>query len=146
VEVVSELFFNKINIPADVEACWEWTAHRCKGGYGRFNSRMVGTGLAHRISYMLLVGPIPEDKELDHLCRNKGCVNPMHLEPVAHRENCRRGMVGESARRRNLAKKHCLRGHLLDVDNTYIDGKGKRSCLACRRLAAKRYRERRRLK
>jgi hypothetical protein len=72
------------------DGCWEWTAGRSGGpGYGAFSlgQRKVG---AHRWSYENFVGPIPEGLELDHLCRNPGCVNPDHLEPVTRSENIRR--------------------------------------------------------
>ena len=84
--------------------CWEWTADRAKSGHGRI--RVDGrTQMAHRIAYELLVGPIPEGLELDHLCRNTCCVNPDHLDPVTHLENMRRGfspsMIVSQAKRRS---------------------------------------------
>lgn len=68
--------------------CWEWTAHRTRLGYGRFYAgRYVQ---ASRWSFEFFRGPIPDGLEIDHLCRNRACVNPDHLEPVSHAENCRR--------------------------------------------------------
>lgn len=64
--------------------CWEWTGQK-DSGYGRYSGRP-----AHRVTYEVLVGPIPDGLTLDHLCRNKGCVNPDHLEPVTSSENTRR--------------------------------------------------------
>jgi hypothetical protein len=65
--------------------CWVWLGSRSPEGYGR-----IGVAYAHRISYERHVGPIPEDLHIDHLCRNKTCVNPEHLEPVTQAENQRR--------------------------------------------------------
>jgi len=107
--------------------CWEWTACRTKSGYG-----IIGAGgrhaYAHRVAYELCVGPIPEGLTLDHLCRNRGCVNPAHLEPVTMRENLRRGdsPVGREAR-----QTHCLRGHPLSGPNLRTDRRGHRYCRAC---------------
>lgn len=69
--------------------CWLWTGTMHKKGYGQFwdGSAIVG---AHRASYVLLVGPIPESLTIDHLCRVPACVNPAHLEPVTASENSRR--------------------------------------------------------
>lgn len=65
--------------------CWNYDGRLDRDGYGR-----AAKGLVHRLSYEALVGPIPEGLELDHLCQNRACYNPAHLEPVAHAENMRR--------------------------------------------------------
>jgi hypothetical protein len=78
-------FWSKVDQGED---CWRWTACT-SNGYGRFSVKRQPV-LAHRFAYELLVGPIPEGLELDHLCRNRWCVNPDHLEPVTHDENVRR--------------------------------------------------------
>jgi hypothetical protein len=77
-------------IHVDPSGCWLWTASRDRGGYGHvgWEGKVV---TAHRLVYRLLVGPIPGDSPLDHLCRVRHCVNPEHLEPVTNRENSRRG-------------------------------------------------------
>ena len=97
-------FWAKVNpngpIPAnrpELGPCWEWTAYRLHNGYGVFSigSRTDGTRrviLAHRIAYERLVGLIPEGVQSDHLCRNRPCIRPTHIEPVTQRENGRRGV------------------------------------------------------
>lgn len=76
------------------DGCWEWTASRTLDGYGQIHigpDRQMGYG--HRVVYEMLVGPIPEGLQLDHLCRNRGCTRPDHLEPVTQAENLRRGRL-----------------------------------------------------
>jgi len=108
--------------------CWEWTAHRDRGGYGKFGMDAV-VSYAHRVAYGLLIGPIPEGLVLDHLCRNPPCVNPDHLEPVTIGENVRRGR----ARVRNAVKTNCPQGHEYTEENTYLYDR-RRYCRACRRV------------
>lgn len=74
--------------------CWSWTAYRSKKGYGSVATGTGKSALAHRFVFELLIGPIPEGLELDHLCLNTSCVNPEHLEPVAGAENLRRRYEG----------------------------------------------------
>ena len=122
------------------EGCWEWIAFRTKDGYGRFR---VGGGkvLAHRFAYELLVGPIPEGLESDHLCRNRGCVNPAHLEPVTQQVNRLRG-VGLPAL--SARKTHCKNGHPFNAANTYHRRDGDRECRTCKVAGHMRYSARRR--
>lgn len=81
---------------AGVEDCWQWTGFVLASGYGQIASRVKptssGTRLAHRVAYELLIGDIPEGLVLDHLCRNRTCVNPWHLDPVTPLVNTRRGL------------------------------------------------------
>lgn len=111
--------------------CWLWGG-TTSNGYGQLR-REGHIIMAHRFSYQLVVGPIPEGLELDHLCRNPPCVNPAHLEPVTHGENMRRAMP------RNRGKTHCLSGHPYSEDNTYTYPNGRRDCKICRRAASLRY-------
>lgn len=113
------------------DGCWEWTAGRTGGGYGAI---MVEgrQSTAHRVVYEVFVGPIPIGLDLDHLCRNRGCVRPDHLEPVTRRENLLRG---ETLAARHAAKTHCDAGHELTVENVYErKDKPGRMCRECRRL------------
>lgn len=81
-------FWTKVHLPSD-DGCWVWTASQNGTGYGALT--IAGARkLAHRLAYAHLVGPIPDGLDLDHLCRNRMCVNPAHLEPVTRRENLRR--------------------------------------------------------
>lgn len=121
----SAAFWPKVRM---THTCWIWTAARNRHGYGLFPYDR-GT-LAHRAAYELLVGQIPNGRELDHLCRNPSCVNPAHLEPVVHRENMLRG---DTLGGRNAAKTHCVNGHEFTPENTYVFPNGHRKCRACKR-------------
>jgi len=110
--------------------CWEWRAYRRPNGYGQFDTlKVLGTNLAHRAAYLLLVGPIPAGLTLDHLCRNRGCVNPSHLEPVTAGENVLRG-IGPTAA--NARRTHCIHGHPFSGGNLYMHPSGQRMCRTCR--------------
>jgi len=117
--------------------CWLWTGPVDSRGYGRH-----GAPLAHRLVYEILIGPIPNDMELDHLCRIPRCVNPSHLEPVTHAENVRRGEVGAINRARQKALTVCKRGHEFTPENTRIDRRGDRSCRECSRALHRSYYQR----
>jgi len=119
--------------------CWEWVGHRSRGGYGKIvMPRTHGTWesgspksvFVHRVAYEVFVGPIPDGLHLDHLCRNRACCNPEHLEPVTNRENLLRG---ESFSAVNARKTECVNGHAFDAANTYVTRQGHRACRACAR-------------
>ena len=81
-------------IQRNEQGCWIWTGCLDTGGYAHkgFRGR---THKAHRLAYEWIVAKVPDGMELDHLCRNRSCVNPAHLEPVPHQVNCQRGQVGK---------------------------------------------------
>lgn len=112
--------------------CWLWTGSLDRRGYGQFTVNYADgsrrTLRAHRFVYELLIGQLPAELTLDHLCRVRHCVNPDHLDPVLHRDNVRRGEAGVN----NASKTHCSRGHEFTPENTHWDGR-QRNCRTCRR-------------
>lgn len=113
----------------DANGCWPWRGRKNPKGYGQLAIHGA-IEPAHRAVYELLVGPIPPERELDHLCRNRSCVNPAHLEPVSHRENTLRSPTSPTAV--NARKTHCIHGHEFTPANTYVQTGGGRGCRACR--------------
>lgn len=120
----------------DANGCWIWQRSTLKAGYGCI--RVEGkTRTVHSVAFELFEGEVPEGLELDHLCRVRACCNPMHLEPVTHRENILRG----ASRAAKAAVTHCPRGHAYDASNTYRY-QGRRFCRACQRAAGRAYKQR----
>jgi hypothetical protein len=114
--------------------CWIWQGSMYENGYGKYGKRGF---MAHRLAYELAIGDVPSDMCLDHLCRNRACINPAHLEIVTMSENLRRG---ESFSGKNARKTHCIHGHNFTNANTYIHPKrGSRLCRQCRDINADRY-------
>ena len=110
--------FLRLCEPEPMSGCWIWTGARDRLGYGQFNGPDLR---AHRSSYLLFVGPIPEGKELHHICGMRPCVNPAHLRPVTHKEN-----MEQSWPARKLT---CRYGHPL----TRFGASSQRRCLTCRK-------------
>jgi hypothetical protein len=119
----------------NANGCIEWKG-RTQFGYGRaqYAGRQVQ---AHILAWEIHKGPVPEGLDLDHLCRNRRCLNPLHLEPVTLVENV---MRGESPPAKNARKLQCDRGHDFDEKNTAVRPNGHRHCRTCRNLAARNYR------
>lgn len=107
--------------------CWKWKAGKTNKGYGAFYINQK-QHTAHRLSYRLFVGEIPIGLDLDHLCRNRDCCNPSHLEAVTRRENLLRGNTIPAL---NATKTHCKHGHEFTPENTIIKKTGSRDCRLC---------------
>lgn len=112
--------------------CWVWQGGLSSNGYGTFSGSEHGTVAAHTYAYRDKQGFIPAGLELDHLCRNRACVNPAHLEPVTHQVNVLRGTAPPAV---NAAKTHCKRGHEFTPENTVIKSGPRRECRTCKRVA-----------
>ena len=108
------------------EGCWLWLGEAHRAGYGATKVKSK-TCMAHRVAYAAFIGPLCKGAEVDHLCRNRCCVNPWHLELVSHRENVVRSdnFIGIHAR-----KTHCVHGHELSEENIYRRG-ARRVCRRC---------------
>ena len=119
-------FWAKVAFSDETE-CWYWTASFNRDGYGQFKILGSYEG-AHRWAWECCNGPVPEGMELDHLCRNRRCVRPDHLDAVTHRENCRRGSRGLL---RSPAEQ-CVRGHEFTPINTRLSQR-ERICRSCAR-------------
>lgn len=111
-------------------ACWEWTASIQCHGYGKFwlNGR---SELTHRVSYENIHDKIPKGLVINHLCRNRKCCNPDHLEVISQGENIRKGLSGFLSGLQQRLKTHCKQGHKYTKKNTYIYSNGSRACKIC---------------
>lgn len=126
-------FFTKADLGKD---CWNWNGSMYANGYGKIGKAGY---MAHRVAYELTKGSVPEDMALDHLCRNRKCINPDHLEIVTLVENV---MRGESQHAKNAKKTHCINGHEFNEANTYKRrDRNTRECIACRNVTNSRYLE-----
>lgn len=136
---VAEVFWSAV-IVDDPYGCWEWTRDK-QDGYGKFDCTRNGTRyqtMAHRASWIIVHGVIKPGLTVDHLCRNRPCVSPLHLRLLPNLDNARDNG--------NLGKTHCKSGHELVGDNVYYvtgrHGVPFRQCVACRRIKYKRWYER----
>ena len=136
-------FWDRVDKSTD---CWHWTGSKTSKGYGQF--KLNGKNrLVHRVSYETLKGTIPDGLVVDHLCRNRGCVNPSHMDIVTSGENVLRG-VGPTAQFARAT--HCIHGHPFDKNNTFIYKRSTttervcitRVCITCNRQSTRERRAR----
>ena len=127
-----EVFRSRVDRSAGSDACWPWTGAISSAGYGvvklggRRDSPIL---LAHRVAFTLDRGPVPHGLQLDHLCRNRACCNPAHLEPVTPKVNTQRATALIT---------HCPKGHEYTPANTAIQKSGGRRCRTCHRESEQR--------
>lgn len=137
IKYLPEQAIKKYYLDYGEDRCWVWRGHiHKKSGYSRFSTNILGYRiflLGHRLIYTLLKGCIDIDLDLDHLCRNRACVNPNHSEPVTTQINILRGNSKMAERAKQT---HCKRGHEFTIQNTKFDNRnsnGNRSCILCDR-------------
>jgi len=145
-------FWDKVNkngpissFRPDLGACWIWTSYITEKGYGRITLKNNKKVYVHRHVYELTNGLIPEELELDHLCRVRNCCNPNHLRLVTSKENSTAaGSQVFFNGKEHSAKTHCPQGHIYNQENTYIairktTGKSYRLCRICHKENSKKY-------
>jgi HNH endonuclease len=120
---LSARFWDKVD--KESSECWLWRGAKMSNGYGLFHIN-GHTELVHRLSYKDAYGDFSAEKQLDHICRVRHCVNPQHLQPVTAALNQKRG--------KKATQTHCKRGHPLVGDNVRIKANGTRDCRLCRRV------------
>jgi len=125
-------FWAKVDQSGD---CWLWTGSHQPNGYPKFHAA-IGGGYAHRASYVLNVGPIPEGVTIDHICNHPSCVRPDHLRLATQQENILRS-TGPAAV--NARKTHCINGHSL-ADAYIAKHSVRRQCRQCSTDKGKAYR------
>ncbi len=148
-QIVEARFWSRIDksgptMPGMTTPCWAWTGFLTHDGYGRMFFGKKPSVLTHRFAYELCVGPCPpRPLEPDHLCRNRACANPDHIEFVTKRENQMRGIGFVPI---NAAKTHCKHGHEYDEKNTIRRARhlDRRECRECGRQAQRRYQDKKR--
>lgn len=125
--------------------CWVWTSALDRRNYGRYSVKIDGkwvTRFAHRVVYEYLVGPIPSQLHIDHLCKRPWCVRPLHLDPVLPAVNHARSTVSIATRLRYAKPRLCPQGHPMAGDNLYVvttsRGTTNRQCRECRRESKRR--------
>ena len=140
-----EFMQKRIDFTSSYNGCWLWIGGTTHDGYPVWKTTGGRTVYAHRFLYEQEIGAIPEGFTLDHTCRVRNCVNPLHMDPCTLRENISRGDYGW---RKRLT--HCKNGHAFTPENTYFDkkggrnGGGRRVCRICASVAQREYRIRKR--
>ena len=136
---ITQRFWSKVE---KTDVCWNWNGAKWNG-YGKFHPNRLSCANAHRFAYELIRGKIPSGLTIDHLCRNRSCVNPEHMEAVTIKVNVLRG---ESPWAKEAKQTHCKNGHPLILENLVLShywSRGKRECLACNRISQRaKYRRR----
>lgn len=138
---VIERFLNKISVVN--YGCWEWQRRLNENGYGILGIKSLPV-LSHRFIYEYYYGNIDPKLVIDHLCKNKKCVNPIHLEEVTVKENNRRSygeyiLAYRKIIHHNSKKTHCKRGHEFTLENTFIKPNRARQCIECRNYLGRKY-------
>jgi len=139
-----EIFWSKVR-QNEMTGCWEWIGPLYSNGYGQFHYE--GRHTANRIAYEHLVGPVPDPLVTDHLCRNRACVNPAHLEPVTQSVNILRGdLPAVNVARSNVDT--CRKGrHPWTAENIKVNvTSGRPQCRPCLDASFARANERRKAK
>lgn len=137
--LLAERKFDRLVVASGDCRLWAGAVDR-RDGYGRFyvGGKTVG---AHQFAYRRMYGDVPEGMVIDHVCRNRRCVNPDHLRTVTRVENV---MIGSGVTAENARKELCTHGHPLSGENLYVKPNGERGCRQCRLEASRRYKARRR--
>lgn len=140
---IAPRFWVKVALTANADRCWNWLAGKDQLGYGMFKigGKKGYSHRAHRVSFELVKGQIPSGLEIDHICRNRGCVNPDHLRAVTHLENMRAAVsAGSMIGKFQLSKTHCPNGHEYSAENTYRPiRRNERQCIVCRTVRRHNY-------
>ena len=129
----------RLIIEVQPNGCWLWQRGCDPSGYGvvwLHSQRFY----AHRFFYEAAYGPIPDDLEIDHKCRTRGCVNVAHLEVVTPLVNSQRGNRQKHPVEVGAANRFCVHGHWMDQAATYIDSRGYPRCRRCQAERMKRSR------
>lgn len=137
---LGELFWSKVEV-GWTDECWDWNSSLGSTGYGAFTTGRVRgyTSYAHRMAYIPTKGDPGSDMTIDHLCHNKKCCNPAHLEAVPQAENARRAV--KDGLRVYVKRTHCKRGHEFTDDNVYRGTNGAPICKKCQKIRDGRRRE-----